>query len=120
MITHLTDFPDSVIAVRCTSRVTKEDYDSVLVPAVQEVLRTHENARVYYEIDDGFTGFEPGAMWEDLKVGLGHFSRWDRIAIVTDIEWIKAAVRFFAFLFPATTRLFSRAEAAQARAWISA
>lgn len=119
MISQLTDFPENVVAFCCTGRVTKADYDSVVVPAVQKVLQKHEKARVYYEIDEGFTGFEPSAMWEDLKVGLGNLTRWDRIAVVTDIEWIKTTMGFFAFLMPAPTRLFPRAEAAHARTWIS-
>jgi hypothetical protein len=27
---------------------------------------------MYYEIDEDFSGFYPGAMWEDLKVGVDH------------------------------------------------
>jgi hypothetical protein len=49
-----------------------------------------------------------------------HLTRWERIAVVTDVEWIEHAVRFFGFLMPATVKLFSRADAAQARQWIKA
>ena len=59
------------------------------------VLRRNKKARVYHKIDEGFAGFEPGAMWEDLKVSLEHLTRWDPIAIGINIEWIKAAVRCF-------------------------
>jgi hypothetical protein len=68
---------------------------------------------VYYETAEDFTGFDPAAMWEDFKVGVEHLARWERVAVVTDVEWIGKAVRFFAFLMPAATKLFSRAEAAQ-------
>ncbi len=120
MIEQLTDFPDNVLAFRCTGRVTKADYDKVLLPAVLAELRTHEKVRLYYEIGEDFAGLDAGAMWEDLKIGVEHLTRWEKVAVVTDVDWIKTAVRFFAFLMPATTKLFSRAEAAQARAWISA
>jgi len=120
MIEQLTDFSDNVAAFRCTGQVTKDDYVRVLVPAIIGKLRTHDKVRVYYEIAEDFAGFEPGAMWEDFKVGIEHLTRWERVAVVTDVEWIGKAVRFFAFLMPATTKLFSRDEAAQARAWISA
>ncbi len=118
MIRQLTDFPDNVVAFRCTGRVTKTDYDIVLAPAVQGALRTHDKVRLYYETGDDFAGLDPGAMWEDFKIGVEHLTRWDRIAIVSDVDWIRNAVRFFAVLIPATTRLFSQAEAAQARAWV--
>ena len=120
MIEQLKDFPDNVVAFRCAGRVTKTDYDKVLLPAVLAELLTYDKVCLYYEIGEDFAGFEPGAMWEDFKVGVGHLTRWDKVAVVTDIDWIRKAVRFFAFLMPATTKLFTRAETMQARAWISA
>lgn len=120
MIEQLADFPDNVAAFRCTGQVTKDDYARVLIPAALAKLRSHDKVRVYYEIAEDFSGFDAGAMWEDFKVGIEHLTRWDKVAVVTDIDWIRTAIRSFAFLMPATTRLFSRAEAAQARAWISA
>jgi hypothetical protein len=120
MIEQLADFPDNVAAFRCTGRVTKDDYNRVLVPAVLRKLRTHDKVRVYYEIGEDFSGFDPAAMWEDFKVGVEHLTRWDKVAVVTDVDWIGNAVRFFSFLMPATIKLFSRAEAAPARTWISA
>jgi hypothetical protein len=119
MIEQLTEFPDNVAAFRCTGRVTKDDYIRVLTPAILGKLRTHDKVRVYYETGADFSGFEPGAMWEDFKVGVEYLTRWDRVAVVTDVDWIGNAVRFFSFLMPATTKLFSRAEVAQARAWIA-
>ncbi len=120
MIEQLKDFPENVVAFRCTGRVTKAEYDSVLIPAVLRSLKDHAKVRLYYETGEDFAGLDPGAMWEDFKIGVEHLSRWDRVAVVTDVEWIKTAVRFFAFLMPATTRLFSQSAASQARAWISA
>jgi SpoIIAA-like len=40
-------------------------------------------------------GIDPGAMWEDFKVGMEHFTRWERIAVVTDVEWIKNTIKIF-------------------------
>lgn len=119
MIEQLSDFPGNVVAFRCTGRVTKGDYASVLLPAVLSALRTHQKIRLYYETGADFA-LDVGAMWEDFKIGVEHFTHWDRIAVVTDIDWIKKSVRLFAFLMPATTKLFSQPEAAEARAWISA
>ena len=86
MIEHLTNFPDNVLAFVCKGRVTKADYDTVLVPAVIQTLKTRNKVRLYYETSGDFTGIDPGAMWEDFKVGMEHLSRWERIAVVTDVE----------------------------------
>lgn len=120
MIEHLMNFPDNVLAFVCKGRVTKGDYDAVLVPAVMNALKRQDKVRLYYETAADFDGIDPGAIWEDFKVGMEHLTRWERVAVVTDVEWIKQAMRFFSFLMPGAMKSFSTSEAAQARAWIIA
>jgi len=120
MIIQLFDFPSDVVAFVCKGRVTKADYDLVLVPAVTKALSTRSKLRLYYETAADFAGVDAGAAWEDFKVGMEHLTRWERIAVVTDVDWIKQMVQFFRFLMPGETRVFPLAAAAQARAWIVA
>jgi SpoIIAA-like len=119
MIEQLSTFPDNVLGFVCRGSVTRADYDTVLVPAVEKALAKHARVRIYYEIATDFTGIDPGAMWEDFKVGMEHLTRWERIAVVTDVEWIRHTFRLFGFLMPGTVKLFSTSEAARARSWIT-
>ena len=119
MIEQLSTFPDNVLAFVGRGQVTKADYDAVLVPAVAKALARHNRVRLYYEIATDFTGIDPGAMWEDFKVGMEHLTRWERIAVVTDVEWIRHTIRLFGFLMPGTVKLFPTSEAARARSWIT-
>ena len=120
MIEQLSNFPDNVVAIRCKERVTKADYESVLVPAVENALKKHDKVRIYYEITPDYSGFDAGAMWEDFKVGMEHLTRWERIALVTDVEWIKHTMQLFGFITPGEMKVFSTSQADEARAWISA
>ena len=67
MIEQLSTFPDNVLAFVCRGQVTKADYDTVLVPAVEKALAKLTRFRLYYEIATDFTGIDPGAMSEDLR-----------------------------------------------------
>lgn len=120
MIELLKDFPQNVVALSAAGQVTKEDYEKVLVPAVERALAQNEKVRLYYQIGADFTGMDPGAMWADTKVGMGHFLRWERIAVITDVEWIKLSVTAFGFLMPAQVHVYTTAEADSAKKWISA
>ena len=119
MIEQLSGFPDNVVAFVCSGRVTRADYDTVLVPAVTAALRKPGRMRLYYETGPDFAGLDLGAAWEDFMVGMETIARWERIAVVTDVEWIRHASGFFGFLMPAATKVFSRSEAARARVWIA-
>ncbi len=119
MIEQLKGFPDNVLAVVCHGRITKGDYETVIVPAVLDALKSHDKLRLYYETASDFGGIEPGAVWEDFMVGVEHFTRWERIALVSDVDWIKHTMHFFSFLMPGMMKIFSNAQAAEARAWIA-
>ena len=78
MIELLKDFPGNVIALAAAGQVTRDDYEKVVIPAVERTLAKHEKVRLYYQIGSDFSGFDPGAMWADTKVGMGHFLRWEK------------------------------------------
>lgn len=120
MIESLEGFPANVVAFACRGRVTKQEYDTVLIPAVTAALERQDKVRLYYQIDPDFTGIEPGAVWKDIRLGVEHLSRWERIAVVTDVGWIRNTFAAFAFLIPGETEIFPLADAEKARAWIAA
>ncbi len=120
MIELLKDFPANVIGFICKERVTSEDYSRVLVPAVERALGQQKKIRLYYQIDPSFEAIDPGAMWEDFKVGVGHLSRWERIAVVTDVDWIRHTVRMFGYLMPASVQVFPLSATEAAREWVVA
>ena len=120
MIENLDGFPESVIAFACKGHVTRKDYETVLVPRVEAALRSHDKIRLYYQIDADFTGIDPGAVWEDFRVGMENITRWERVAVVTDVEWIRLAMQAFSFLIPAEMKVFATSERGEAQAWITA
>lgn len=52
-------------------------------------------------------------------IGLEHLTRWERVAVVTDVEWLKLATNAFRFLMPRKVRVFPTSEAADAKRWIA-
>jgi len=120
MIETLPGFPDNVVALGCRGRITRRDYDAVVLPAVAAAFARQPEVRVYYEIGADFTGVDAGAAWEDFLVGMQHLRGWERIAVVSDVAWIRRAILLFGFLLPGRVRVFALAEAAAARAWIAA
>ena len=118
MIEVLPDFPQGVVAMRCAGQITRQDYEQVVIPTLEAALAQHQKLRMYCQVDS-FSGMSPGAMWDDLKVGLEHLTRWERVAAVTDIDWISRATKLYAFLMPFEVRVYPLADAEQARGWIA-
>jgi hypothetical protein len=118
MIEQLHGFPMDVVAFAGRGQVTKADYVSTLVPAVEKTAAAHERLRLYYELGSDFAGMDADALVEDFKVGMHHLDRWERVAVVTDVRWISHAISLFGFLLPGAIKVFATKDADQARAWI--
>ena len=122
MIELLKHMPAGTIGFRVTGEIEREDYDDVLVPALQQALEANGSLRTLYVIDD-VEEMEAGALWADAKLGfdLGvrHHHAWVRSAIVTDTEWMVRAVRLFAWMIPGEARVFSMAELGSAKDWVA-
>lgn len=71
------------------------------------------------QLGPDFAGIDAGAVWEDLKIGVEHLRRWERVAVVTDVEWIKRSVQMFGFLMPGRVKVFPSTAGAEARTWIT-
>jgi len=120
MIKTIDGFPESIIALCASGRVTAADYDKVLIPKVESALKHHRKVRLYYEFGRDFSELDAGAAWKDFKIGVEHLSRWERMAVVTDVEWIRHAIDAFSFLMPGQLRVFASGQTAEARTWIEA
>ena len=120
MMQLISDLPTNVVGLIASGHVTADDYERVAIPAVESALKTHDRIRLIYQVPTAFDGFAPGAVWDDVKLGMGHFTAWEKIAVVTDVDWIRGSTRLFAFLMPCPVKLFTNPEVADATRWIVA
>jgi len=119
MIEKIPDLPDNVLGFTAKGTVTGMDYESIIIPAAEELFSRREKVRFLYHLGEDFTGFEAAAMWDDTKLGMKHLQGWERMAIVSDIEWVRAAVKVFGLVIPGHVRVFHNNELDEAKRWIS-
>jgi len=119
MIEKIPDLPNNILGFTAKGTITAIDYETVIIPAVEELFSREGKVRFLYHLGEDFKGFEAAAMWDDMKLGLKHLAGWERIAIVSDIEWIRAAIKIFGLVIPGHVRMFHNNELADATRWIS-
>jgi hypothetical protein len=119
MIELIEGLPAGTLGFRASGQVTASDYERVIVPDVEAAFALNRKLRVLYVTAENFTGFDPGAMWDDLKLGMRHFSGWDRVALVSDVPWLRSTTSAMSFMLPAEIRLFHLSEVDEAKRWIT-
>jgi hypothetical protein len=120
MLELLPGLPDQVLGIKAIGEVEDDDYDDVLVPAIEDRLTRHEKIRLLYVLGPEFEGYEADAMWEDAKLGMKTFTSYERIAVVTDSTLIRRSVSAFGWLMPGEVKTFPAGELDAARTWIVA
>ena len=120
MIKLLTDLPAGVVGMEAVGHVEADDYTNVVEPAIRAALQQSDKVRLLYVLGEGFEGYSAAASWEDAKLGIGHWSAWERIAIVTDRDWIRDALKAFGWMFPGEVKVFVVAELPAAVVWVGA
>jgi hypothetical protein len=122
MIERLDDLPGGVLGFRGSGKITRDEYREMMAP-IYATLERGEKLNIYFELAGDFDGLDLGALWEDLKaagsVGLRHRSSWQKMALVTDKDWIRHAAAAVGWLAPGEFRLFDPGETAGARTWIA-
>ncbi len=118
MLKLIEDLPDGVVGVEAHGKVTAEDYENVLVPAV-EAARKDGKVRLLYVFGDDFPDYSAGAAWEDAKLGIGHLRSWERIAVVSDEDWLRRAIGGLGWLMPGEIKVFETDDLDDAREWVA-
>ena len=119
MLKIINNLPANVLGVSSEGKITGTDYETVLIPAIEEKLKTNKKMRMLYHLGSNFTGFELSAMMDDAKIGMKHLSAWEKIALVSDHEMINTVAKFFGHLLSCEVRIFKNAEMEEAKKWIT-
>jgi len=115
-VTTNVDAQGDILHLRITGKLTAADYEQ-FVPVVDAHIEARERVLLLVELHD-FHGWTAGSLWRDLKFGIQHFHRIDRIAIQGEKPWQKGLAHFCAPFTMARIRYFTAGQHDAARAWL--
>ncbi|MGZ4342781.1 MAG: STAS/SEC14 domain-containing protein [Solirubrobacteraceae bacterium] len=121
MLTRIPGLPASVVGVEAREKVTAEDHETVLIPAVEAAAAVSSDGkvRVLYVLGREFPDFTAGALWAHTKLALGPPRRWERIAVVSDAVWLRRAIRVVGWAIPGDVRVYASDQLNDARVWVT-
>src|SRR5262245_33785141 len=119
MIEVLQDMPDGVAGIKVSGRVSGDDLRQ-FKPTMAGLLDADEIRFVEVVASDD-EGFGPGGLTEDLKLGFGalfgHHSKFKRIAVVSDKEWVVHTLHALSWMVPGELELFGLDDIDRAKEW---
>jgi hypothetical protein len=120
MIEVLPESQGKVIGVKIGGKLTAREYEEVIIPRVEAILREHDKARFLWLVADNFEGAEAGAVWDDTKFGLKHRHDFEKLALVGGPKWMDWLTRLVTKIMSGETKTFPREQLQEAWDWIKA
>jgi hypothetical protein len=115
----LDDLPRDVLALKVRGIITSQDYRKTLIPLVEKKLEGHDHLKLLIIFDDAFESYSGAAIWDDMRFGFSHLGDFSRIAIVTDLGWIRHSAKLFGPLIRGKVHIFDVKDLVEARSWIT-
>lgn len=118
MITQITDLPQNMVGFRSEGEVTKEDFEMVQAKVASLVEKTGKLNYLLF-LDNSPKDFTFGAWLQDALLGIKNITKWNRAAIVTDIDGVITFTDAFSKVMPGEFRGYKKSEYDKAVAWVS-
>jgi hypothetical protein len=119
MIEVLPDMPEGVTGIRVSGRLRGDDLRD-FEPVMDDLLKGGD-IRIVEVIASDYEGFGAGGLVEDLKLGFGalfqHHSAFERIAVVSDKDWVVHTLHALAWMVPGELAVFGLDELERAKEW---
>lgn len=120
MVELLPGFPPHVAAYRAWGTVNRDEYEAVVMARVNEVARQYGKINFLVRLETGMENYTLAAFIDYLKISFKHFTRWNRMAIVTDQRWLENTYEALSLIVPGEIRGYPLDQFEKAKAWVSA
>ncbi|HET6528533.1 MAG TPA: STAS/SEC14 domain-containing protein [Balneolaceae bacterium] len=115
MISFIEFDSDNIVGMHVSDKLSDEDFDAIEV-LLEERMREYDQLRLYVELE-GYEGMSLKSYLKDFKMGIKHWDRFEKEAVVTRKEWISKLTGIADELF-SEVKAFSFDEKEEAKEWV--
>ncbi|HSD76062.1 MAG TPA: STAS/SEC14 domain-containing protein [Solirubrobacteraceae bacterium] len=119
MLRRITDMPAGTIGFEAIGEVEDDDWEEAVEPVLRREIADGRKVRMLYLLGPEAREVEGDAMRADTGFRARHATSFDRVAVVSDEDWMRPALAALSFLMPGKARGFRVRELADAKAWLA-
>ena len=119
MLRRMDDMPAGTIGFEAIGEVEDDDWEHAVEPVLRTEIAEGGKVRLLYLLGAKAHEVEGDAMRADTGFRARHASSFERVAVVSDEDWMRPAVRALGVLLPGKARAFPVRDLADAKAWLA-
>jgi hypothetical protein len=119
MFQIIDDMPVGTVGLTAKGAVTPTDCEQMLLPLVASHSASHRHIPMLLLFGRDFEDFTSDALGNGTEFAFKHWRDVGRLAVVSDVTWVRKAVWLFAPFMRGNVRIFHDYEIEQAKTWIA-
>ena len=119
MLRRMDDMPAGTIGFEAIGEVEDDDWERAVEPVLRTEIAEGRKVRLLYLLGAKTREVEGDAMRADTGFRARHATSFERVAVVSDDDWVRPAVRALGVLLPGKARAFRVHDLADAKAWLA-
>ena len=119
MLRRMPDMPAGTIGFEAIGEVEDDDWEHVVEPVLRAEIADGRKVRLLYLLGRRTREVEGDAMRADAGFRARHASSYERVAVVSDEDWMRPALSALSFLLPGKAKGFPVHEIAAAKTWLT-
>ena len=119
MLQRMTEMPSGTIGFEAIGEVEDDDWEQAVEPVLRREIAEGRKVRLLYLLGLEARDVEGDAMAADTEFRARHATSFDRVAVVSDEDWMRPALRALSFLVPGKAKGFAVHDLEAAKAWLA-
>jgi len=119
MLKQMRDMPIGTVGFEAIGKVEDDDFEDVVEPVLRAEIAAGRKIRLLYLLGPELREYEGDTLAEEMKFAARHPTQYERVAVVSDEDWLRPALRVLSVLVPGQLRAFPVARLAAAREWLA-
>ena len=119
MLQQIEDMPAGTIGFEAIGEVEDDDWERTVEPVLKREMAAGGNLRLLYLLGAQAQEVESDAMAEDIGFRARHATSFERVAVVSDEDWVRPALAALSFLLPGKAKGFRVADLQAAKTWLA-
>jgi hypothetical protein len=119
MLRPISEMPAGTFGFEAIGEVEDDDWEQAVEPVLRREIAEGRKVRLLYLLGAEARDVEGDAMRADTGFRARHATSFDRVAVVSDEDWMRPALRALSFLMPGKAKGFRVKDLADAKAWLA-
>jgi SpoIIAA-like len=119
MLRRITDMPAGTLGFEAVGEVEDDDWEEAVEPVLRREMAEDQKIRLLYLVGPEAREVEGEAMTADTGFRARHATSFERVAVVSDEDWVRPALQALSFLLPGKAKGFPTRELSDAKAWLT-